>query len=224
MTKNRLKKTIFISFAGILMSIFAYNLWAYQGTLLRPFLNAAETDSPHKPLAEVIKSEVVGPPIPNLLLEVVKSKHTLTLYSGKIPLKSYQISLSKDYLQDKRMAGDRRTPEGSFIITEATSYSPPRRLIGSKLLLLNYPNKESAMIGFRERIITGSDFLAIEKAVGENTTPPQKTPLGGSISIHGGDGPLMGNSWTDGSVALYSKDMEELFQYVPLGTRVVIKR
>lgn len=224
MTKNKLKKTIFISFAGIFLAITAYNIWAYQGTLLSPFLTGAETDSPHKPLAEVIKSEVVGPPIPNLWLEVVKSKHTLTIFSGKKPLKSYQISLSKDFLQDKRTAGDKRTPEGSFIITEATSYIPPRRFLGSKLLLLNYPNKESAMIGFRQRIITSSDFLAIEKADSEITTPPQNTPLGGGISIHGGDGPLMGNSWTNGSVALYSKDMEELFQYVPVGTRVVIKR
>lgn len=223
MTKNRLKNTIFFSFAGIFLVITAYNLWAYQGTLLSPFLTGAETDSPHKPLAEVIKSEVVGPPIPDLRLEVAKSRHTLTLYSGKKPLKSYKISLSK-FLQDKRMAGDKRTPEGSFIITEATSYSPPRRLLGSKLLLLNYPNKESAIIGFRERTITSSDFLAIERAAAENTTSPQKTPLGGGISIHGGDGPFMGDSWTDGSIALYSKDMEELFQYVPVGTRVVIKK
>lgn len=224
MTKNRLKKLIIISFAAIILVVTAYNLWAYQGTLLKPFLTDAETDSPHKPLSEVIKSEVVGPPIPNLWLEVVKSKHTMIVYSGKIPLKSYRIALSKDHFNDKRIAGDTRTPEGSFMITEATKYSPPVRFLGSRKFLLNYPNKDSAIKGFRERIITSSDFLAIDTAMRENTTPPQNTPLGGGISIHGGNGPFMGASWTDGSIALYSKDMEELFEYVPVGTRVVIKK
>lgn len=224
MTKTKLKKTILISFIGIFLLVTAYNLWSYQGTLLSTFLTNTETDTPHKPLSEIIKSEVVGPPIPDCWLEIVKSKHLLTLYSSKKPLKSYKISLSKDYLQDKWRAGDKRTPEGSFIITEATQYSPPVRFLGSRLFLLNYPSKDSAIIGLRERIITGSDFLAIGKAADANTTPPQDTPMGGGISIHGGDGPFMGDSWTDGSIALYSKDMEELFQYVPVGTRVVIKK
>lgn len=223
MTKSRLKKTMTFSFLGIILIITAYNLWAYQGTLLSPFLTGAGTDTPHKPLAEVIKSEAAGPPIPNLWLEVVKSRHTLTLYSGKVPLKSYKIALSKDFQHDKQVAGDKRTPVGSFVITEAMEYSPPVRFWGSRRFLLNYPNKDSAMIGFRERIITSSEFLAINRAVSDNVTPPQNTALGGGISIHGGNGPLMGDAWTDGSIALYSKDMEEIFQYVPVGTRVVIK-
>lgn len=215
---------MFSSFLGIILVITAYNMWAYQGTLLSPLLKDAQTDTPHKPLAELLKSEAAGLTVPNVWLEVVKSKHILTLYSGKTPLKSYKIALGKDFLHDKQVAGDKRTPEGSFMITEAMRYSPPVRFWGSRRFLLNYPNKESAMIGFRERIITSSEFLAISKAVDDNVTPPQATPLGGGISIHGGNGPFLGDSWTDGSIALYNKDMEEVSQYVPVGTKVVIKK
>ncbi|MHB9093919.1 MAG: L,D-transpeptidase family protein [Eubacteriales bacterium] len=224
MTEDRLKKTIFFSFTGIILVIVAYNLWAYQGTLLAPLIKDFHTDSPHEPITLVLEKKGIVTPVSGLWLEVVKSKHALTVYKGKTPIKTYSIALGKDYLSDKEKAGDNKMPEGKFLITEKTVFSPPRRFLGSRLFLLNYPNSEDLIRGLRQGLLTASEFLAIEKAGKEGVTPPQNTPLGGDISIHGGNSPLMGNSWTNGSAALYSKDMEEIFDLVPVGSEVVIRK
>lgn len=224
MSPKTLNKLIFFSLAGIILVISAYNLWAYQGTIFAPFLKNSRTDDPHQPLADVLKSKGIATTAPDLWLEIKKSEHRLRVYAGKTLIKSYKIALGKDYLADKQKAGDRKTPVGEFIVTEKKKLSPPKRWLGSRLLLLNYPNREDALRGLHEGLITGRDFLAIEKALKNKTTPPQDTPLGGGISIHGGGGPLLGSAWTKGSIGMYSKDMEELFDLIPLHARVVIRK
>ncbi len=49
--------------------------------------------------------------------------------------------------------------------------------------------------------------------------PPQKTPLGGEIYIHGGG---VGGNWTWGCVAMNNEDIEEIYKLVNVGTRVAI--
>ena len=224
MTRITLRKVIIISFCGILLVITAYNLWAYQGTLLIPFTRSALSDTPHQPLTQVLSEKSISGPIPDLRIEIIKSKHVLTIYSGQLPLKTYTVALGQDIGSAKGIAGDNKTPEGQYVIVEKTQYAPPRRFLGDKLLLLNYPNSNDAYSGFRRGILTGSDFLAVMKACSELSKPPQSTPLGGDISIHGGNGPFMGSSWTNGSAALYPKDIDELFDTVPVGTKVIIRR
>lgn|GEM_PF-2476358 len=221
---SRLRKLIIFSAAGLLLLITSYNLWAYQGTLLGPFIRNSATDDPHKELAVVLEDLGILKPVPDLWLEVLKTTHTLNMYSGETLIKSYKIALSRDYRLDKEKAGDGRTPEGDFLISEKEELRPARRFYGSRFLRLDYPSEEDALRGLREGLITGKDFLAVSKAHENGETPPQDTPLGGNIAIHGGGGPLMGISWTNGSIGMYSKDIEELYEYVPVGTRIVIKK
>ena len=47
---------------------------------------------------------------------VEKSKHTLTLFSGGIPARTYKIALGLQPTGDKIKKGDNRTPEGTFFI------------------------------------------------------------------------------------------------------------
>lgn len=222
MSKNLLIKMIILSFVGIILVITAYNLWAFQGTLLRTFIADSNTDDPHQPVAAVLKDKnIMGS---DFWLEVNKSNHTLTLYSGKTILKKYRIALSKDTQNDKQKADDGKTPVGEFIIAEKQILSPPKRFLGSRLFWLNYPTGEDSLRGLHDGLITGKDFLAIKKALDNNTMPPQDTKLGGNIAIHGGGGPFMGDNWTKGSIGLYSKDAEELYDLLPAGTRVVIRK
>ena len=223
MSEKRLKKIIKLALAGIFIVITAYNLWAYQGTLLYSFLKNSVTDDPHRPLAEIIKEEGVPTGEGNQIrIEIIKSKHILILCAGDRVLKRYRIALSEHPLADKEKSGDRKTPLGEFRITAKTEFSPPKRFYGSRLMTLNYPNREDALRGLHEGLITGKDFLAIQNALNKGVTPPQGTEMGGGIAIHGGWGPLMGKSWTGGSIAMYSKDAEELFEYIPKGAKVEI--
>jgi hypothetical protein len=70
-------------------------------------------------------------------------------------------------------------------------------------------------------------YIAIQDALLRGETPPQDTPLGGHIGIHGiGSGdPLIHEAfnWTKGCIALTNKQIEQLVSLVPLGTKVIIK-
>src|SRR5207249_3134434 len=47
---------------------------------------------------------------------VEKQKHTLTLYSGGFPVRTYMVALGQQPVGDKVRIGDNRTPEGIFHI------------------------------------------------------------------------------------------------------------
>jgi len=68
-------------------------------------------------------------------------------------------------------------------------------------------------------LIESEEHAAIFRAADEKGMPPQKTALGGEIYIHGGG---TANDWTDGCIALNDDEMTELFEAVPVGTKVAI--
>jgi hypothetical protein len=51
--------------------------------------------------------------------------------------------------------------------------------------------------------------------------------IGGAVGIHGTEDESLnrrGVNWTAGCVSLFNPDIDELYDLVPLGTRVVIER
>ncbi len=87
--------------------------------------------------------------------------------------------------------------------------------------MLSYPNAEDAARGLAAGLITRAQHQAIASAIKAGRMPPQDTPLGSWIEIHG-----RGSSrdWTLGCVALDDGDMRELFEACPVGTAVIITR
>ncbi|MFZ5639557.1 MAG: L,D-transpeptidase [Bacillota bacterium] len=216
-----IKRTMKLS--GILLLVLAalFYLWGHQGNLLAVFLRDSMTDEPHRPLSEIVIDRKISKP----RIIVSKRQKTLIVFDGDRLLKTYTVSLGTNPSLDAKIKDkDNLTPEGTYYVVEKTSFGTPRRFLGSRWLGLNYPNFEDAKRGFKEGLITSKDFLAIEKAALEHVPPPKDTPLGGIIGIHGGGSPLLGSSWTNGSIGMYNKDVEELFEYIPLGTEVLIKK
>lgn len=79
---------------------------------------------------------------------------------------------------------------------------------------LDYPTKES-WDKFRDR-----------KAKG---VIPANAKIGGGIAIHGtwpNDDLVVDDftNWTQGCIALRNDDLDEIFTYVPIGTKVVIRK
>ena len=64
-------------------------------------------------------------------------------------------------------------------------------------------------------------------AIKNGRTPPQNTPLGGHIGIHGvgaGDPRIHTNfNWTNGCVALTNEQVTRLAALIKVGTRVEIR-
>ncbi len=147
-------------------------------------------------------------------LVVSKSGRDLRVFDGGKLIKSYSISLGFSPAGDKETEGDGRTPEGEFYVFTKNDKSKFFLSLG-----LSYPNIEDAKRGLDEKLISQEEHDQITEAINNKQMPPQKTKLGGEIYIHGGGTEM---DWTDGCVALRNEEMKELFEAIPVGTRVII--
>lgn len=146
---------------------------------------------------------------------ISKSGRRLALYSGGAVVRTYRVGLGLDPVNDKVRQGDRRTPEGSFYIFIKNPKSSFYLSLG-----LSYPDIEDAERGLRDGLISRAQHNRIVRAIERRERPPQNTALGGDIFIHGNGSQ---SDWTWGCIALDNKDMKELFDAVPVGTRVEIE-
>jgi murein L,D-transpeptidase YafK len=150
-------------------------------------------------------------PQPERWILVRKTEHTLSLYEGAQLRKQYPIVLGKDPHWAKLHQGDHRTPEGEYHIVN--KYFHP---FWSRFMMLDYPTP------------TNQEVYAWSRAHGLLPVLGRSVPgIGGAIGIHGtGDESLnrRGINWTEGCVSLFNHDVEELYDLVPIGTRVVIER
>ncbi|MGQ0657707.1 MAG: L,D-transpeptidase family protein [Chromatiales bacterium] len=157
-------------------------------------------------------------------IEVIKSKRLLLVKSGDKVEKSFRVSSGRGGKGDKQKLGDHKTPVGIYRIVQFKD-SENFHLF----MQLNYPNAKDAFWGLKNHRINRSQFDAIVQASHANGVPPQDTPLGGSIGIHGLGaqsterlGKHTKIDWTEGCIALTNEQAEELRRYVSIGTRVVI--
>ncbi len=177
-----------------------------------------------KPLATILKENGVNDPWSQMSIAVNKSAHTLSLVAGNVWLKTYTIDIGDAGLGDKTVQGDHKTPEGTFYISEKSVLTPEDEFLGTRWLRLSYPNMEDAKRGLNQGIIAQATYNQIVKANQNKSIPPQYTPLGGGVGIHGGTKPELGDDWTWGCVGLRNNDVEEFFNYVTVGTKVVIRQ
>lgn len=149
-------------------------------------------------------------PQPRWIL-VHKTERTLSLFEGSRLLKRYPIVLGKDPYWAKLYQGDHRTPEGEYHISD--KYFHP---FWSRFMMLDYPTPTN------RDIYAWSRARALVPRRGRGEPGP-----GGAIGIHGSEDESLnrrGINWTEGCLSLLNADVEELYQLVPIGTRVVIER
>ena len=146
---------------------------------------------------------------------VYKEKRRLYIVQGNVLVRDYPIGLGFKPQGDKEREGDGRTPEGDFLIC-VKQYS--NRF--SKSLGLNYPDKGHAERAYFAGLLSPPEFRDILLASEKKSSPPWGTILGGRIFIHAGGAQ---KDWTDGCVALYDSDMDELFQIASVGTPVSVR-
>lgn len=190
-------------------------------------LETARTDSKFRPSDQVARQEPEDSPplkidyltpvrdIYSPEIYVYKEKRRLYVIQSKVLVRDYPVGLGFNPRGDKEREGDGRTPEGEFFVCMKNSGS---RFI--KSLGLNYPDKRHAERAFFAGVITPIEFRDILLAFERKSTPPWSTILGGKIFIHAGGAH---KDWTEGCIALYNSDMDELFQIAEVGTPVSIR-
>ncbi|MCE2571035.1 L,D-transpeptidase family protein [Motilimonas eburnea] len=133
---------------------------------------------------------------------VIKSARTMYLLNNGRILQKYDISLGKRPEGHKKWQGDKRTPEGRYVLDFRNPESNFFRSIH-----INYPNEQ--------------DLAYAEK---KGYDP------GGAIYIHGlpnGKEHLVhkykGTDWTDGCIAVLNEQMLEIWNLVADGTEIEIR-
>ena len=143
------------------------------------------------------------------LLVVEKSKYELSVYDDDGWYATYPVVFGSKDLGDKMREGDRKTPEGTFTIISKKVHEK-----WDRFMMLDYPTRESYE-KFNERKNEG--------------LIPQDAQIGGGIGIHG-TWPHEDyqvdkyKNWTNGCIALKNEDVEDLYNYLPVGTRVTIRK
>ena len=143
----------------------------------------------------------------NLIID--KSDYELQVYDEEGWYATYPVVFGNKDLGDKLMEGDRKTPEGNFKIIAKRPHEK-----WHKMLMLDYPTKES-LDKFNQRKAQGAI--------------PKGAKIGGGIAIHGtwaNDDIVVDDftNWTNGCIALKNSDLDELEVFLPIGTKVTVRR
>lgn len=155
-------------------------------------------------------------------LQVDTEKQVLMVMQGRDVIRTYDdIAIGRGGpTYDKRRL-DGKTPLGEFRISRINNDSHFHRFFG-----FDYPRLDHAERALKKGYLKADDYLAIRQAIRAGRVPPQNTPLGGHLGIHGvGAGDLDVHrdfNWTNGCIAVTNREIDELAQWLDLGVRVVV--
>ncbi|ANG65055.1 hypothetical protein A8C75_01570 [Marinobacterium aestuarii] len=173
--------------------------------------------------AIVLWSCLVGSAAAEVWVQVDTKAQTLQVLDDERVLDRFdRVALGVAGAGLKQRRGDDKTPLGSFRVGWFNSQSRFGLFIG-----LDYPNRDYAEGALQDGRIDSQTHARIIAALDAGRTPPQDTPLGGQIGIHGlgaGNPDVHGLfNWTNGCVALTDAEMRRLVKWVAAGTRVEIR-
>ncbi len=153
-------------------------------------------------------------------IRIYKERRDLELLSDGEVIATYSVGLGGWPWDTKNVKGDSRTPEGSYYVCVRNANSRFHLALG-----LSYPNKEDAVRGLENGVITKKQKQAIDRAIDAGEKPPWNTGLGGEIMIHGAseDGKGAEWDWTAGCIAVEDAVIDILWEYCRLGTEVTIE-
>jgi murein L,D-transpeptidase YafK len=136
------------------------------------------------------------------LVIVAKARRILSLYAAGRPIRTYHVALGTNPVGPKRQSGDRRTPEGRYVIDFRKADSQYHRS-----LHVSYPS-----------------------AVDREAARRRGVSPGGDIFIHGlpngmqdRERALLASDWTWGCIAVTNAEIEEIWRLVPNGTPIEIR-
>ncbi len=176
------------------------------------------------PLSELmVKKGIKKITDPKIIID--RKEYSLSLYDDTTLIKTYRANFGRNVLLPKKRINDLATPVGEYVICEIdTAYKY------GKFFKLNYPNITDITEGLRKGIITQAEFDRLQYELYYLGCPKLKTELGYDIGIEGTGRlnfllknlPFVYN-WTDGSISISNESIDEIYPFIKIGTKVVIK-
>ncbi len=179
--------------------------------LLGTMVFAGKMTRTSKKAITVTSASYRGAALPSGPVSIVidKSDYELHVYDAKGWYATYPVVFGANPLADKKVEGDKLTPEGSFRIVDKRPHAK-----WSRFLALDYP--------------TPAHKARFEEWKRKGQVPRNASP-GGGIGIHGtwpNDEFMIDRfkNWTNGCIALKNSDVQEVYSYIQVGTPVVIRK
>jgi hypothetical protein len=162
------------------------------------------------------------PPCSRILhLEIRKVERTLLAHCARGAVVTMVAAVGREPAGTKQQTGDLRTPEGRYRIA-----GPAQSSRFHAFVPFDYPSVADADRGLAEGRIDADDHRRILAAHARGELPPQTTPLGGNIGLHGEGARWAGDSqhldWTLGCVAVRDADLDFLIERIDASTSVEI--
>jgi lipoprotein-anchoring transpeptidase ErfK/SrfK len=138
-----------------------------------------------------------------------KSDYELKVFDAEGWLITFPVVFGNDDQSDKLVQGDRKTPEGTFTIISKRVHNKWCRYMG-----LDFP--------------TAADVERFNIRKQQGLIPPY-AKQGGDIGIHG-TWPHeeyavdQYQNWTQGCISLKNEHLKQLYNMVPVGTRITIQK
>ena len=138
------------------------------------------------------------------LIVVDKSDHLMHVYAKDKIIATYRVGFGANPVGHKQQEGDKRTPEGRYLLDYKNANST-----FFKSIHISYPNKADKVRAKRLGL-----------------------PPGGDIMIHGqANDPLVraaidrypSPDWTYGCISMKNEDLQRLWDMVPIPTRIRIQ-
>ena len=132
------------------------------------------------------------------------------------------ISIGRNGSGFKQKRGDDITPLGKYKISWINRKSRYNLFYG-----FNYPSIDNVNTALKKGLVNRKTYQQIVRAHNNHQLPPQHTPLGGMIGIHGlghGDKKIHESmNWTHGCIALNNEQIIKLDKLIKKNTIVVVK-
>ncbi len=160
--------------------------------------------------AGALASASADPPIPTprpepepavTLVRVAKADRRMELMAGDTVLRSYSIALGGNPVGHKLQEGDKRTPEGRYMLDWRNPNSQYYRSIH-----VSYPNDADRISASERGVDPGGDIMIHGQ--------PNSFPLR-SVGLPG--------DWTLGCIAVTNEEMDEIWSMVKDGTPIEIR-
>lgn len=123
------------------------------------------------------------------------------MHAGKV-ISSYRIALGGNPVGPKTRQGDRRTPEGTYVIDSRNAQSHYHRS-----LHISYPDAADRERARKLGVSPGGDIFI-------HGLPNGYGAIGAAHRLH---------DWTDGCIAVTDQEIEEIWKLVDNGTPVEIR-
>ena len=137
------------------------------------------------------------------LVIVTKKENTLILYKDKQIIGSYPVVFGAHYLSGhKQQEGDKRTPEGFYILDYKKQDSA-----FYKAIHISYPNEKDMEMAHKLGVSSGGAIMI----------HGQKNGFGWASFI------MQFFNWTDGCIALKNSDMDLVWNAIDAGTPIEIQ-